>query len=376
MKPLTAFLLALLLVVPVQAEDAAPTTFDTARAALPWPAADKAFTFEGHVVVAGSPMGDVKLTAAPRTDSPGWEISMVMVIHAMSLAMASSTTYDAKLTPVRGTSSQKAPDGSKNETWRVIEGGVELTADGAEKPTLVPRKGSFITDVGTIALFCRLSNFAAGTYKTALFDSDKHTFVDAEWTVGKKGTWGDKPAHLVTGTRADGRTLEAGFDATTGALLGMKLADATKSFEFRSGKAPEKKPSADDLFSRAAKTPQEGAVKALVGFATADVDLIASVMHWPTFHEQERAARPDNTPEDLEAFKTGAKADLAKSLKPHGSRDALGPIFKSLIPSLPAEKQESGATLVTFPAQFGGSKMTLREFDGAWLLVSFPTRPK
>ena len=373
MKTISSLSLLLLLLAfagvrPVQAEDEAPVTYDARRATLPWPAPTKAIRFEGTFLVGGVGVGTVKLTAEPRTDAEGWATSMEMSMGGGAMSMSGTSLLDAKLAPVSGVHEEKSPDGAKQSTWKAQAGGVQVTPAGGE-PQVVEQSATFIPSLSALLLFCRLSDFAPGTYTAPLLDNDGPKFVGATWTCGEVGTWGGQKARLVKGKRDDGRTLEAGFDFETSALLGVKLGDETNTFEFRRGGQVEAQPKG--YFQDDAKTAQQAAVQAGLAFALADFDLLERIVHWPSVHAHLTAQDPTLATTDVESLKVILMAQFRATLKPQGQREALEPVLQATAPSLEATGDDS-ATVVKFGAAFRNLELTVGKRDGKWMLLRLP----
>lgn len=357
----------LLMPAPAGAEDENPTTYERRRATLPWPAADKAFTFEGQFLMGDNPMGSVKLVVAPREGVPGWSVTQTIEMAGGAMRMGGTTLFDAKLTPLSGTLEQKGPKESITKTWKTTQAGVEFTTVGDATPRPIAHEGPFLTSMTSVLLFCRLIDFAEGTYEATILDEDKETFVGTSWSCEPAGMWNGTKARLVKGERADGKRMEAGFDAATGALLGVKLIDGERLMAFRPGEAPKLEA---NYFDSDATSAKQAALQAALSFSTADFELLERIVHWPSVHAHLTAANPD--PELTEdKLKAQLMTQFRSTLKPQGTREALAPFLQAMAGGLTVSGDEQ-ETLVKFGPNFRNLQLLVGKRDGTWKLVRLP----
>lgn len=351
--------------------DLGSTPFDLKRATLPWPAADKGFEFNGHLRMMGAPMGKVTLSASAREDAPGWKTTLHAEIKApgMSMTIDTSALFDRYLTPISGTYAEIQASGTKASEWVASKKGLEIRAKAKEdaEPTLIEHEGAFVTGVMEMFLFCRLSEFAGEKYEVAVVDIDKAKLVQGTWTSKQGGTWETKPATVLSGTRSDGKTLEAGFHPESGELLGVKMAEGTQVFEFRKGDAPKE---SNNFFKRPATTAQEAAVHAALAFATADFELLERIVHWPSAYAHVIKGNPE-ADIGVDALKAVMLKKLRETLKAQGSAEMLGPILQGLAPSLKTTGTDE-ETVVEFGPNFQDMQLTVGKREGTWQLLKMP----
>ncbi len=370
--PILCLLLAFILAAcgePATPPDLGSTPFDMKRARLPWPAANKGFEFKGHLRLMGAPMGTVNLSASAREDAPGWKTTMHAEIKAAGMTIDSTALFDRYLTPVSGTYAESNAEGTKSSEWAATEKGLEIRAKGDEdaEPTLIEHEGAFVTGVMEMFLFCRLSEFAGEKYEIAVVDIDKAKLVQGTWTCNQGGTWETEPATVLSGTRSDGKTLEAGFHAESGELLGVKMAEGAQVFEFRKGDAPKE---SNNFFQRPATTAQEAAVQAALAFATADIELLERIVHWPSAYAHLIKGSPE-ADIGVDELKGVMLKKLRETLKAQGSPEMLGPILQALAPSLKTTGTDE-ETVVEFGPNFRNMKLTVGKREGTWRLLKLP----
>ena len=352
-----------------QPPDLGDAPYDMQRARLPWPAPDKGFTFEGHLRAMGAPMGNVTLTATPRSDAPGWKTTMSAKIDAMGMSMDSTALFDRYFTPSSGTYAEGNASGTNSSKWQATDKGLEIRASAKEsdEPTVLEHDGAFVTGVMELLLFSRLADFPAEKFEVAIVDIDSESLNDGTWSCARDGTWNNAPAIVLSGTRSDNKTLEAGFDPTSGELLGVKMTEGQQVFEFVRGPAPKQ---SNNFFQRPATNAQEAAAQAALAFATADMELLERVVHWPSVYEDMVANRPEAAM-GVEKMKAIMLKNLGKTLEAKGTAEMLGPILQGLAPSLKTTGNED-ETIVEFGSNFREMKLTVGKRDGTWHLLKLP----
>lgn len=376
------FLLIALLALPAFAEEppttAAPPAYETELAKLAAPSAAGAFTFEGEFEAGGGQLTGSAILEAKVTkvgDATGWATRVHLAATNGAVSIEETGLYDAHLRPISGSTKQTTPGGKTHFSWTADEGGVRLTdhmggaQEGMDPPTRrLAHEGAFQGDLAVFVLFSRLIGQREGSFKTDLLDADESKFVSASWTSGKVGTWNDKPAKLVQAKRSDGKTLEAGFDAKTGDMLGLRLGQGGQvRIELRR-LAPK------GFFDVPAKTPQQAAAQATLSFAIADFELLERVTHWPSVHAAHLKQHPDE-PMEIDAYKELLMGRFRATLKPQGERSMVAPVLESMSPSFKTSESEFG-TVVEFGPMFRDVKITVGEVDGVWYLTKFPDAPK
>jgi hypothetical protein len=359
----------------VEGKETPASTYAARLATLPAPSAKGAWTFKGQLLFGGNAVGKATLGAEARTAPNGkafWAVGMQMDVGGGAMKYDALALFDAQLKPLQGKLTTKQGETVKSTEWETVEAGIRIgKGDDAQ---VLEHEGPFLTSVASLLHFCRLSSFAPGSYATDLFDPDDKEFIAGSWTVGTVGMWAGVKAQLVTGERADGKTIAAGFDPATGALLGIKMTDPENGqiIEFRAG--GEESKADTDLFARMARTPQEAAVQGAYAFAVADFDLLEQVMHWPTIAEETRAKSADMAEMDDDAIKGVVMEQLRGTLTPKGPKEVIGPMLAALAPSLPTKDQEDGTQIVAFGPTFRNLELTVGAFDGRWYVVRFPSR--
>jgi hypothetical protein len=372
---LLALAFVALAVAPAVAEDG-PTPFETALEGLPAPSDEAGFEFEGELVKGTQAIGTVKIAVYPGTLQTGarvWSVDFALDAMGGQVKQTSSAGFDAHCRPLRGKSVDTTPQGSKERWWRQVPDGIRLGQ--AEDAPFVKHESGFLTSIPSLLLFCRLVGFRAGEWKGDIFDEREEKFVAATWTTTPEGAYGGAKARVVTGKRADGKTLEAGFDIATGELLGVKLGGGGGTYEFRRKQPAKetKEEEAGDVFSRAAKTAQEAAVQAALSFAVADFDLLERVTHWPSIHAQMKDA-PEAADKGVDGVRAMMMARFRAQLKPQAPREMVAPMLANLVPTLEAKKAEDGSTFVAFGPMFRNLELTVGAFDGQWYLTRFPSK--
>ncbi len=401
--------LLLLLAVPCMTAFAeppvqAPAGYEAKLASLPAPSEKGAYRFDGQFSagpITGTAVIEAKVAKVAGVD--GWATRSHLVAAGKIIEVEETALFDAKLRPVSGTYKESTPDGTKHFTWRAIEGGVELTdkmGDGSVKA--LAHKGRFLSNLGSLLLFCRLIGQAEGSWKTALLDIDDGKFVEATWTTGKSGPWSGVASKLVNGDRSDGKTLQAGFDAASGALLGVKLGEGGQTrieMKLPDAKMPRSTPAPTTgptgpgptlegpstgqppktekkgFYNEPAKTAQQAAAQAVLSFAVADLELLDRVTHWPSVAKIMAAENPAQAME-ADDLKSLLMAQFKLSLKPQGERSQIAPVLQAMAPTFKTEKgKHEGTTVVDFGAMFKNVRITVAQIGRAWYLVKFPDPP-
>ena len=355
--------------LPAWSEEAPASAYDAKRATLPWPAAEKAFTFDGEILMNGMPVATFSMKATPRTDVPGWQCHATIGAGGGQSMVA---TYDANLKPVSGEYTHKSPTGTVTKKWSATAAGVTLAQDDAEAKQLA-QSASFLTASMTdMILFCRLSGLANGSYKMPLLILDESKFVDATLSIAD-GTWKGQPAKMAKGQRSDGRSMELALHATSGDVLGLKLKDAHREFEVRAKDAKDAKdanPKDTALFTREPRDAKEAALQAGLAFSLSDADMLARIVSWPDAHKHALSADP-TTNADAAAWKELVLAHIRNS-PPYGTRDSLETALRGAQPLLKVTGDDT-TSVVEFPPQMQGLKLAVGKRDGKWRLVQMPS---
>lgn len=374
-------LLVLLLCAHAAGEEPAAETapaYESKLAKLPAPSAAGGLHFEGEFTAGGGQLtGTAKVEAKPTTTggAAGWA-TRVHIEAPGVLSLEETGIYDAHLRPVSGVSKRVTPAGTEHNAWKAVDGAVELTnlaataEDGTPPAAMtIKHEGVFQADVAAMFLFCKLIEQEAGSFETDLFVANETKFVRASWKTGAAGTWKGKAAKIVRGTRADGKTLEAGFDAASGKLLGATFGQGGQVAIELFLPAPQ------GFFDVPAKTPQQAGAQAGLAFIVADFDLLERVTHWPTIAAAHTRANPDE-PLDGPAAMIAFMEEFRKVLKPQADRKTMAPMIEQMAPNLKTTKGEDATSIVDFGPMFRNLKIHVGEIDGVWYLVRFPSAPK
>ncbi|MHC5010180.1 MAG: hypothetical protein ACYTG6_04415 [Planctomycetota bacterium] len=384
--------LALLLLLPLaaSAEDELSPDDRYARAtgALPAPGEAGGFTFDGDLVVNGALSGTCHFSAVPAaapSDPDGplhWKTTDRLTVGDGALRIEHVAYSTSALLPVEGRESDNS-EGERAYAWKRESDAMKVVATGegmADVARAAPHEDPSLTTLAAVFLFCRLAPMEPATYGTRSFDPSwdflkaETPFREVVLEMRGEGTWEERPALLVQGTRGKA-TLDAAFDVETRDFLGARLFEEGRMdlrFVPKGSVAP---PEGGDVLRSPATTPEAAAARAGYAFATADMEVLEDVIHWPTLHEALRDPTDEEQP-TLDEFRAGVLASLEQNLQPN-PRGMIEGIVKSILGSdgLEVERQGEDRAVVTFPAMFRNLQVKVGEIDGVWYLVELPRGP-
>lgn len=416
---LLALLLALGLAPPyARAEDPAPLpTLDEVLAALPAPSAERALHFDALLQQAGQRLGRGLIAAEPHGtgEAAGWRIRWDFALDVPGYSRREQQEFfvDRRLMPLRGRSVEVEQGATTTFEWRRESGVLTVRAtpgEGAPRTLTLAVDGFVAPSIAVAVLLTALlgdqqrelslptvdispsadDDDAPGAGEPDGEDAgdddgdDGEDAEDAEdddapglevhratLVLAGTGTWNERPARLVRGTRDD-TAFEWAHDPASGAVLGLRLTPA-------GGPTVELVPAGRLAY---ATTAQEAAVQGLIGFASADPEMIDQVLHWPSVYAGQQAehARETAGVEDAPPFPEEAEFRL-RVLANVRERAAAGQVYpqsmieqalEGQLDALTVTEATEGRYHVVFPPLFHGFRATVKRFDGRWYLVAFP----
>lgn len=127
-------------------------------------------------------------------------------------------------------------------------------------------------------------------------------------------------------------------------------------------------------FDQSARSPQQAAAQATLGFATADFELIERVAHWPTLARRHAEENPEE-PMDTDAYRKLLMGKLRENIKPQAPREMLAQMLEGMASGLAVTETEDGH-VVAMGAMLRNLEITVGEVDGVWYMTKLPKRPK
>ena len=388
-----ALLTLLVLAAAARAGDPTPQEqFSKRLDALPAAAAAHVITFEGDILMGDQPFGTMSLSSIP-IDLPGgergWKIEERLEMMGGTMKRVATAVVDRRLQPLRGTVEQLDP-GSPGTTTRWESGKdgyrIERTVVGQDdaepERRVVARNGDCLTTITSLWLFCRMTLPAEGAFATNIFEpgakGEEKIYEPGTWELPGEGDWDGKTAWLMTGDKG-GMKVQAAYDKATKTFLGAKfLREGAPTMAFRPKSATPKK--VEDVFVAPAASAKHAAMTAGLAFATADIDLVDQIVHWPSVHASMKAKHDAQTagqenPEpfpDQKALRASTLENLRTSLKKR-PRAQIEAGLRMVESQLVTEVDESGRTRVKFPEMFRSMVLVVGEVNGGWYLVEFPS---
>ncbi|MHC5012252.1 MAG: hypothetical protein ACYTG6_15135, partial [Planctomycetota bacterium] len=190
-------------------------------------------------------------------------------------------------------------------------------------------------------------------------------------TLTGTGPWQETEALLVEVTRNQ-REVTLAFHPDTKEVLGIEMRNPARGQTVLLLPLGEGPP--DDLgLDRPAETPEAAALRAQLAIATADLDLLTEVIHWPSLHADAISTVP-GMDMPLEDYKKQVLDQLASRLQP-ASRDAVEITLRAAAPNLLVARSGEDRAVVTFPEAQGGQVLEVGRVDGVWYLVKLPGSP-
>jgi hypothetical protein len=374
-----------LLLVPTsgRAEDevSPAVRFAQRAAALPAPAADAGFIYEGRVLVQGTPFGTYRFVAEPAEldGKPVWKMTdrMSFEMGEMKLLMESTALLAADLSVLEGREKQDESGDVKTAEYRRADAGLNLLRKkgGTEENLVVAVDGGRFPTVTAAALihFCRAALPEAAVYETAVFEAwpseGESPLMAGKIEVKGEGKWKDQPALLVTCARGD-NSMSIAFAPDTRAFLGMRMTDGDgMEAELLAPGANETPAPAKDDFSLPAASAVDAALIATLAIATADTGPLDRICHWPSVHAGYTERNPDK-PLTENQLREIWLAQIAKvEAQPREQAEMAMRMTRSQL--VVTETGEESAT-VKFPEAFGSIEFRVAKVDGNWMIVGLP----
>lgn len=388
-----AFLVpALLLPTPSRAEDDTPAAaYEKAVAGFPKPASDRAFARafagEGAVIANEKEVGRFRLAArgAPLSGTPDgpvhWRLEeyLAWTIDEVAVRREATAFADNTLRPVEGALIETDEWGDTTTyAWRKTGDGYRVEMTGESRTPMertAAEEGPSLTTMAALVLFGRLAPSETAIYETRIFDPSwdyldaERPFVATRITVEIEGTWRGHEARIVTATWKNARLVVA-LHAESGDLLGLEVHEKGRPDLLLLPEAKATTETDDDLFAAPAGTPRACALRVALAFATADPDLFAEVIHWPTLKENMKD-RIQGTVSD-EAFRKAILEQFdARKQDPQPRKEAEA-FLRGLADRIEVETKGSNEAVVTLPEEYGRMRLTVALVDGAWHLVRLP----
>lgn len=388
-------------------EDEAPPATADARAALaarlaalPEPSATGAFSFRGWTEMSGAPIEpaprgvfEITVDVIEEDGAPRWRVRELFTVDftvagAEEMRHEAEVVLDRHLMPLRGRWHQHDPDGVDHR-MEVVPGApaghlrfVPIAGETRGEPRDVQVEGPLVPTLGAFVLLQRLTiPEGNGVLHAGLAlhgPDEEERFQTASYVLDVNGRQEGQPAYAVESKRGDDDTLVMWFDKETKALRGAKLGSKSKPFVLmvREGQAPARADSDKPALPRGRDDALQAGLDVALAFGTGDVDLLDSLMHWPTIHAALVEAAPavdGKNPPTVEQLRLRLLATWRQSL-PKNDRDmvqmGLMMVRDSVVLEMD-EGSEDGAT-VAFPETFQSLRLHVGRHDGKWFLDRLP----
>jgi hypothetical protein len=362
---------------PARAGDPAPdpaAAYAKLCASLPAPSADGGLSFEGVVQIGGKSVGYASLDVHPAPgDATQWEAVDRLVVKPNGVPQSKVTTVrmTRALEPLSG---HTVSSGSPPRTlkWERTSDGFRVLAPGpGQTAREFPHQGSTLSTVAATILLVRAALPGPGTYATSVLSLDegmegKPAFQAAQFQILGKKTLQGKDVLVVTG-KAGERELTVLFHPETKAVVGVRMVRGTTTLQIVRG----------DKWSMPAHDVRTAALRAALGFATADLHLLDDVFYWPRVTKAYQAAHATDAsqkPVSLDQLRAGALAHWSKGLQKRPAA-MVAPMVESMRDQLKVETLPDKRVRVILPPTFGNMRLVLAPVDGVWYLVELPTKP-
>jgi hypothetical protein len=353
-----------------RAGEAEAARWKAAAAAFPEPGAEKGFDWAYEMVHLEKDLSvglSGRLAAAPGTDEekPAWVTEEVRDLP--SLKTRARHTHSRALATIRG---ESKTEGSSREHVALgpSRDGLAVSVQKGDKPAVETTLTGPVLAGGNaeMLLAVRLLPSDAAVYEVKTMTAEG---APEAVTITVKGTqaWSfrgtTRDAFVAEVRRANGHRTRIVLDPATRDPLAMEFVGQRMAFVPKGAGAA---PTVD--LSKPATTPQVAAVRAAVGFASGDAQLIADAIHWPSFQAADPAeGAKSKSPEEYR------KATLARlQERKSGDRATVEPDHVKVLGKLDTTKRTDGRVVVTFPQSFGGFSLVTAEHDGAWYVVEIP----
>ncbi len=361
---------------------------------LPAPTAELGLAFEGSLDVGTATIGTLEMKAEPTGGSEGargWRVVEHLNLMGGQMRRDAEVILDAHLLPLRGKLAGRSPQGPVFETsWTHTDAGFvadDRIGEGDGLKTghrVVAHQGPCLVTLTSMLLFARLSLPGKGTYEATLWNPEPKPEGDgletAELTLGETGDLGGRAVTWLDATKGEGNEVRAAYAAEGKDLLELHMKPGKDAPDMIARPGPESG-TKTDFFGAPAPSAQRAALTTALALGTADMDLLAKIVHWPTVHarmqaayDAEHAGNPEAGPyPDVDTLEKLILAKIARSAQPHprlGVEAGLRAVEKELV-----TRDTGNQTVeVVFPATYSGLVLEVGEVDGKWYLVSFPRK--
>jgi hypothetical protein len=396
--PVRAGLAILACVAPAYAEDAppapAPAMTDAppapaaaatpaerlraARAALPLPTPDRAFTFEADVWLGEARFGVASYAAKPAgtKEHPRWEVTEHSETQGGVNRQRSDTTavLDRQLRVVSYERSIRV-EGEAASTTKVAftETGelrvVRTDKDGDETVTTDDGALDATATLAGLLVLLRETRLLTGAYDLPMFVHDSGTVETARLDVRGPGTleFGAlKREALVAGFALGAFAFDLYLDPKDRQPLAIRHLGRGITFLAKSlDVAEDAEPLATD---GPAPTAKDCGLRLALGLVTGDLALVERVIDWPAYHAASKTRGLEE--DDLAAFKALALRAFEQMVQ-HTDRPKADAVVRGAGAGAVEEPSGDGV-IVRLGAPFEGVRYRAVATDGAWKIVDFP----
>ncbi|MCA9316789.1 MAG: hypothetical protein R3F05_01055 [Planctomycetota bacterium] len=416
-------ILALLLLVgalgaaPVRAEDppvtggavedeAPPATADAEATlaarlqALPAPSPMRGYAFRGYTEMQGVPLDpaprgvfEITVDVVVENGAPHWRVRETMSVDltaagADELRHEAEIVMDQHLMPVRGTWHEHDPDGMDHR-MEIVAGApagslrfVPIVGEERGEPRDVKIPGPLVPTLGAFILMQRLAlpegNGLLHAGWSLRGPDEEERFEKVTFAPDVNGRYEGQALYAVDSTRGDDDTMIMWFDKETKALRGAKFASKSKpvSLIVREGKAPAGDAPAKPDLPRGRDEAIDAGMDAALAFGCGDVDLLDSLLYWPSVHAALMKSAPPvdgKDPPTVDELRKRLLMVWRQSL-PKNDKDMVQmglAMVRGSVDVEPDEGSEDGATVV-FPEAFQSLRLHVGRYDGKWFLDRLP----
>lgn len=394
-RPASVGLLLLAAVAVARAEDAPPAPAMTdapaaaaeptpaerlraARAALPAPAADRAFTFEADVWLGEAKFGVATYAAKPAgtAAAPRWEVTEHSETHGGVNRQRSDTTavLDRQLRVLSYERSIRV-EGEAAATTKVAftETGelrvVRTDPDGEETVTTDDGSIDATATLAGILLLLREGRLLPGAYDLPVFVHDSGTVETARLDVRAPGTleFGTvRREALVAGFTLGAFAFDLYLDPKDRQPLAIRHVGRNITFLAKSFDVAEDVERLDT--DGPAASAKDCGLRLALGLVTGDLALVERTIDWPAYHAASKARGLEE--DDVAAFKAMALRAF-EQLAQHTDRPKADAVVRGA--GAKAVEEPSGdGVIVRLGAPFENVRYRAVATDGAWKIVDFP----
>lgn len=378
----------------------AEATLAARLAALPVPSSNAGFAFRGYTEMQGIPLDpaprgvfEITVDVVDENGTPHWRVRETMSVDltaagADELRHEAEVVLDQHLMPVRGTWHEHDPDGVDHR-MEIVAGAaagslrfVPIAGEERGEPRDVKIPGPLVPTLGAFVLMQHLAMPEGNGLLHAGWslrgpDEDER-FEAVTFVPDMNGRYEGQPAYAVDSTRGDDDTMAMWFDKEAKALRGAKFASKSKpvSLIVREGKAPAGEASDKPELPRGRAEALDAGLDAALAFGCGDVDLLDSLLWWPTVHAALMESAPPvdgKDPPTVEQLRMRLLTVWRQSL-PKNDKDMVQmgiAMVRDSVVVEPDEGSEDGATVV-FPEMFQSLRLHVGRYDGKWFLDRLP----